>query len=494
MNFHIGLSKEKHVERRRNLASGILFITIHDSSILSDDGERKNQIYHLARLLKNELDSCVYCSILKIMHSLCLKPEDSCHINEPILNYDLLSDATPLNDKFTPLLLPFLIEQCSNLSHQHLQSEDILTHLCLLLITLSHGSVTTMKEAEMSSMKEAEMSSMWDTIKIWVVETMKKERLSLPLLYLYNALNIKCVGLVTSIAIRYHHSRILLSQFLRNIISCNHNFYQQWNHMMLFFLFTYCTDDDNNSKQCLNILFSRPGIGLKTIITLLLSNSIEVDYELWKKIKNQVTKNQKDEHAIHFNAISKGNQVISIFIRYGNTKQSNMINSLLLKALEVSILMYMNKIDFSNGFSGNSGSTVSNISSVRNGGSITLSVLTGVQALLRASVNDHKQSKGAEIVLLRLARFSKSLAHHILKQLQEIHYEKGDPNFKRKKDLIQILVEEVQEMEDGEISLCRQQYIPCRPKGGRVKRPFTAVISTRRSSGRYQALLHAGGC
>lgn len=171
-----------------------------------------------------------------------------------------------------------------------------------------------------------------------------------------------------------------------------------------------------------------------------------------------------------------------------------MVQLLLLKSLETSILFYMNKIDFSRQqkTSGNSSS----------GGDsrISLSVLAGIQALVRAAVCG-KVSRGAELVLCRISKTSVDAGNHIIHQLQNIpDAQMSKDSANKKQQLIHLLVDE---MEDT-THLQRQAFVPRRPAsrahhGGQVpnlrgrynkmkkmpskRRPFTAGVGGRCSGG-----------
>lgn len=448
-------------------------------------------------LISTEMDNNVMETLIKIIHVLCLEPNNAHLVAKPTLNHDTLCAAPLLWNGMASIILPFLVgvtsttytdrSSGSSTPHPHPHplphhTQAVRQHICLLLVTLTHATTSTPTTA-----------SLWESIKTWLYASIEQRELTLPLLSLVNAMGLgnECIAQLTSKAIASRTSRGILSRFVRSIVTCHSTFFHQWNNINLVLLYSYCLDSCPQARQSLNIIWSRPGIGLKTVVLLLLSDTIELDHAAWKQIKHAV-RPQQQSNTLQFSAISKGKMIV----RYGNSKQYDMVQLLLLKSLETSILFYMNKIDFSR-HQKNSGNSSSGGDS-----RISLSVLAGIQALVRAAVCG-KVSRGAELVLCRISKTSVDAGNHIIHQLQNIpDAQMSKDSANKKQQLIHLLVDE---MEDT-THLQRQAFVPRRPAsralahhGGQVpnlrgrynkmkkmpskRRPFTAGVGGRSSGG-----------
>ena len=464
LSFLSALQKELHVQRRRDLATGMVYIVTHDLDLDWQD----RTVVSLCQLLASELDTTVLTTLYRLIHGLLLQPNDRHLLISVPASYSSLC-AAPLHDPaLTALVLPIIV--IPKVLHRT-QSPQSKAALCLLLCTLSKamptdnagnaGDSTTNTAVNTSPTSTATFPS--TTVLKWVVTTIEQEGMTMPLLYLIDALRLShaCLRTITSASIDSIQSRTVVAQFVRHNITRNANFRHQWKCIDLLLLYTYCTDNNRNAKQCLNLLWSRPGTGLSTVVSLLLSHSLQVDYTVWKHIKDQLNKSNR----ISFDLLASGSRgstvhgrkTVAVLVRYRNQKQHDMCGRLLLKILETTVLMYFNSRE-----------NVSSSSERRsNGSSMSLSVLAGVQALVRASVYD-EVNRGADVVLIRLARTSLGLATQIVHQLQEIP--DSTDNLKRKQRKHALMHRLAEEIEDKAVSR-RQLCMPSRPASRSHHRP-----------------------
>ena len=455
MNFHLALRREKNTQRRRHLAAGIQWRCAHDLEVRAQ--HRTSVLTSVSPLICSEIDKVVRIKLIQIVHALCLCDAD---VPSLLANNTSLFVAPLVNSSFTSIVMPFLLL----LPPFSTLDLSTLNPLCCLLSTLYKST----NEASIRS--DDTQSQQWEQVKTWVRKASEQDALSLPLLHLLHCMHMgkECAPSIVSrtIVSDFGH-RALFATFLRSIVSNDAMFHHQWSAtVIIFLLYTYCMDSDRNAKQCLNILWCRPRTGLGAVIMLLLSNTIEVESLLWKNISATLCCDQHDDGAgrVKFHAIrsrgssSQGGKIVSVIVRYGNELQKSNVARMCIHILQSTVLVYSNHLDLET-----SGSSSSK-------DQISLSVLAGVQALLRVSMTED-----VDHVLIRLCRASLIMGKYVVRQLDQMYSmysTTGREKNARGKDLLRQLSDEVALMEknDDEDPQLHAQHKPCRPASGMNRR------------------------
>jgi hypothetical protein len=412
----------------------------------------------VAPLICSEIDKFVRIKLIQMVHALCLCDAD---VPSLLANSTLLFVAPLVNSSFTSIVMPFLLllPPFSTLDH------STLNPLCCLLTTLYQST----NEASIQS--DDTQSQQWGQVKTWARKASEQDALSLPLLHLLHCMHMgeECApSIVSRTIISNFEQRALFTKFLRSIVSNDAMFHHQWSTtIIIFLLYTYCMDSDRNAKQCLNILWCRPRTGLGAVIMLLLSNTIEVESLLWKKMSATLCCDQHDGGGagrIKFYPIrsrgssSQGRKIVSVIVRYGNELQKSNVTRMCIHILQSTVLVYSNHLDLET-----SGSSSSK-------DQISLSVLAGLQALLRVSMTED-----VDHVLIRLCRASLIMGKYVVRQLDQMcsmYSTTGREKNARGKDLLRQLSYEVALMEKNvdEDPQLHAQHKPCRPASGMNRR------------------------
>lgn len=455
MNFHLALRREKNTQRRRHLAAGIQWRCAHDLEVRAQ--HRTSVLTSVSPLICSEIDKVVRIKLIQIVHALCLCDAD---VPSLLANNTSLFVAPLVNSSFTSIVMPFLLL----LPPFSTLDLSTLNPLCCLLSTLYKST----NEASIRS--DDTQSQHWEQVKTWVRKASEQDALSLPLLHLLHCMHMgkECApSIVSRTIVSDFGQRALFATFLRSIVSNDAMFHHQWSAtVIIFLLYTYCMDSDRNAKQCLNILWCRPRTGLGAVIMLLLSNTIEVESLLWKNISATLCCDQHDDGAgrVKFHAIrsrgssSHGGKIVSVIVRYGNELQKSNVARMCIHILQSTVLVYSNHLDLET-----SGSSSSK-------DQISLSVLAGVQALLRVSMTED-----VDHVLIRLCRASLIMGKYVVRQLDQMYSmysTTGREKNARGKDLLRQLSDEVALMEknDDEDPQLHAQHKPCRPASGMNRR------------------------
>jgi hypothetical protein len=184
---------------------------------------------------------------------------------------------------------------------------------------------------------------------------------------------------------------------------------------------------------------------------LLLSNTIEVEVSLWKKMSAALPPHTGG--AVQFHAVrsrgsfSQGRK--TVIVRYGNELQKRNVVTVCVNILQTSVLVYLNHLKLEKKKNVND--------------QISLSVLAGVQALVRVSMTED-----VDHVLVRFCRTSLPLGKYVLGQLDEMYLTSGTAEKKKRargEELVRRLADEVVLMEKSsrQGSPFHRHKQPCRP-------------------------------
>ena len=433
------------VLRRRRLAAGCKYCCSHMMQVRQ---QRLSLLSCIAPLIETEVtkDNEVLHQLVQIVHALCLGDADvGLLATQSVSAMSMLCAAPLVNRQCIAIVVPYLLPLLRVLNKM---SPLIQQSTYLLLSTLCKDMQPNTKNRD----------HLQQHIRIALEE---RSDITIPLLLTMHAMHLgdEYAPLVVSTGIVSSYYRALVSRFLRCIISQN-SFHQQWSDMILFLLYTYILDENSDARQCLNILLSRPGNGLGYSIRLLLAATIEVSTRMWSRF-SQAVKNNIPKLSCHptFNIVGKNcnssvsrcNSTTTLIVRYASTKQRALCSRIFIRSLETTISVFINHVNFT--------STCNNLPKGGNNGKqrISLSVLAGVQALIRSSVSD--DNRDVDVVLLRLALRSQKLTEYLLSQLAT----------SKKNDLISRL-KEISGSGDAIVSLnksttCSRFYhVPRRPK------------------------------
>ena len=432
------------IKQRRHLSTAIHWRCNKDENIKRSRTKRTEIISTLAPIIRTERDEQIALQLIDSIHVLCL-----------------CEHTKDTNQSLTEIILPHLLPLL--LPSDIIVLPSIETSIQTLLSTLcQHMTSETTKQVHDYILHKLEGGNLSITITV-------------PFLNLIHAMSMGnlCTPILVSHYISSRTNRCTISHFLRSIIS-QPKFHQQWSNMALFLLYTYCIDSDPNAKQCLTILWSRPGQGMGHSISLLLANTINVSFHFWQifsKAMQQIPATRTGSLTFHGmgssnkNSSFNGHKTVSVIVRYGNVKQENMIQRILLNTIQNSILIWYKNEDFS-------------IIQDHNGlQQISLSVLAGIQALIRASLSDN--AGDVDVTLLKLCRVSTRLTKYVQQQFLSM----PKKQCQIKKGLINRLTELINT--EQKTMMESQQRVPCRPSSQlqhhpprfvRRKRPSTAKV------------------
>ena len=104
------LNREQHVQRRQNCARGIFYMVQNNAPRGTSERMDKTIVQLFLPLISKEMDNNVLETLIKIIHVLCLEPNNSHLVAEPTLNHEKLCAAPLLWNGMASIILPFLID------------------------------------------------------------------------------------------------------------------------------------------------------------------------------------------------------------------------------------------------------------------------------------------------------------------------------------------------------------------------------------------------